>query len=102
MGTGVAEAAARAGIDVHVVDLSESVLERGRQRVITSIARAQESGKLTEYEAEDALSHIDFSAEMKSIRDSQLVIEAVIESEADKIAVFKQIDKCVKSPNAVL
>jgi 3-hydroxybutyryl-CoA dehydrogenase len=102
MGAGVAEAAARAGIDVHVIDLSESMLERGRQRVITSIARAQKSGKLTEYEAEDALSHIEFSAEMKSIRDSQLVIEAVIESETDKIAVFKQIDKRVKSPNAVL
>ena len=35
MGSGIAEAAARAGLDVRVVDLDRATLEMGRARVAT-------------------------------------------------------------------
>ncbi len=102
MGSGIAEASARAGLDVRVVDLDLATLERGRERVAASIARAQQGGKLSGAEAESALDHIEFSADIGSLADRQLVIEAVVESESEKVAVFESLDKIVEDPVAIL
>jgi 3-hydroxybutyryl-CoA dehydrogenase len=102
MGSGIAEAAARAGLDVRVVDLDRATVEAGRERVSRSIARAQKGGKLTEAEAEAALRRIDFSDDLASLADRQLVVEAVVEAEAEKMAVFESLDKIVEAADAVL
>jgi 3-hydroxybutyryl-CoA dehydrogenase len=102
MGSGIAEAAARAGLDVHVVDLDAAALERGRERIGGSVARAQKAGKLTEAEAETALARIGYSTDLGSLADRQLVVEAVVESEPEKVAVFEALDKVVEAPDAVL
>jgi 3-hydroxybutyryl-CoA dehydrogenase len=102
MGSGIAEACARAGLDVRVVDLDQATLERGRERVAASIARARQGGKLSEAEAESALDLIEFSADIGSLADRQLVIEAVVESESEKLAVFQALDKIVEDPVAIL
>jgi 3-hydroxybutyryl-CoA dehydrogenase len=102
MGSGIAEAAARAGLDVHVVDLDAAALERGRERIGGSISRAQKAGKLAESDAEAALARISFSTDIGSLADRQLVVEAVVESESEKIAVFEALDKVVEAPAAVL
>ena len=46
MGSGIAEVAARAGADVVVVERDDRLLERGRARVESSLAKAVERGKL--------------------------------------------------------
>jgi 3-hydroxybutyryl-CoA dehydrogenase len=102
MGSGIAEAAARAGLGVRVVDLDRIILERGREKVTTSIARAERAGKLTAPEAEAALDRIEFSADLGSLADRQLVVEAVVEAEAEKMTVFEALDKIVEAPDAVL
>ena len=102
MGSGIAEAAARAGLGVRVVDLDQATLDRGRARLHTSISRAEKAGKLTGTEAESALDRIEFSADIGSLADRQLVLEAVVESEAEKVTVFQALDKVVEDPVAVL
>ena len=102
MGSGIAEAAARAGLDVRVVDLDRATLEMGRARVSASIARAEQGGKLTGAQAAAALARIEFSADIGSLADRQLVIEAVVESEPEKVSVFQSLDKVVEDPDAVL
>jgi 3-hydroxybutyryl-CoA dehydrogenase len=102
MGSGIAEAAARAGLDVRVVDLDRATLEMGRTRVSASIARAEQGGKLTGAEAGAALARIEFSADIGSLADRQLVIEAIVESEPEKVSVFQSLDKVVEEPGAVL
>lgn len=102
MGSGVAEAAARAGIHVKVVELDQSLADQGLDRVVASVARACKAGKLTQGDAEDAVNRIDFSLDMDSLVDSQLVIEAVVETEAAKVEVFRQLDKIVEAPDAIL
>jgi 3-hydroxybutyryl-CoA dehydrogenase len=102
MGSGIAEACARAGLDVRVVDLDQATLERGRERVAASIARALQGGKLSGAEAESAQEHIEFSADLGSLADRQLVIEAVVESESEKVAVFQSLDTIVEDPVAIL
>jgi 3-hydroxybutyryl-CoA dehydrogenase len=102
MGSGVAEAAARAGLGVRVVDLDRATLERGRERVRASISRAEKAGKLTGTEVEASLDRIEFSTDIGSLADRQLVVEAVVESETEKVAVFQSLDKVVEDPGAVL
>jgi 3-hydroxybutyryl-CoA dehydrogenase len=102
MGSGIAEAAARAGLDVRVVDLDRIILERGRERVLHSIARAQRAGKLSDAAAEAAMDGIEFTADLGALADRQLVVEAVVEAEAEKMAVFESLDKIVEAQDAVL
>ncbi len=102
MGSGIAEASALAGLDVRVVDLDRTAVERGRDRVATSIDRAQKRDKLSEAEAEAALGRIEYSTDMSSLADRQLVVEAVVEAEAEKVALFETLDKVIESPDAVL
>jgi 3-hydroxybutyryl-CoA dehydrogenase len=101
MGSGVAEAAARAGLDVRVVEVDEGAIAHGRERINASIARAQRASKLTEPEAQAALGRIAFSSDFASLADRQLVVEAVIEAEAAKVEVFSRLDDAV-APEAIL
>jgi 3-hydroxybutyryl-CoA dehydrogenase len=102
MGSGIAEAAARAGMDVRVVELDVLALENGRDRIASSIARAQKAGKLTDAEAQAAMGRIQFSTDIGSLAERQLVVEAVVESEPEKVAIFEMLDKVVESPEAIL
>jgi len=70
--------------------------------VSTSISRAEQGGKLTGAEAQAALARIEFSADIGTLGDRQLVIEAVVESEPEKVSVFESLDKVVEDPEAIL
>jgi 3-hydroxybutyryl-CoA dehydrogenase len=102
MGSGIAEVAARAGLDVVVVELDEAAAARGLERIERSLARAAKAGKLTEAEVEAAHSRISIASDLESLADRDLVVEAVAESEPVKLEVFSVLDKVVESPDAVL
>jgi 3-hydroxybutyryl-CoA dehydrogenase len=102
MGSGIAEAAARAGVGVRVVDVGAAALEAGRGRITASFARAQKAGKMTESEADLALGLIDYSSDLEALADRQMIVEAVVEAEAEKVAVFEALDRIVEAPDAVL
>ncbi|MDA8207588.1 MAG: 3-hydroxyacyl-CoA dehydrogenase NAD-binding domain-containing protein, partial [Actinomycetota bacterium] len=50
MGAGIAEVAARKGIDVVVTEADADALGRGRARIESSLARALKASKITEEE----------------------------------------------------
>lgn len=102
MGSGIAEVCARAGLDVKAVEASESAVRAGRERVEASLKRAVDSGKLSAEEGTAARERITFSTDFEVFADRQLVVEAVIEAELEKLAVFQQLDKVVEDDDAVL
>jgi 3-hydroxybutyryl-CoA dehydrogenase len=102
MGSGIAEVCARAGLSVIVVELDRRALDAGADRVSASLARAIRSGKLSENDAAVVLARITFDTDYESLADRQLVIEAVVEAEAEKIQVFEMLDKVVSGPEAIL
>lgn len=102
MGSGIVEVCARASLDVAAVEVSDAALEAGRRRVESSVGRAVRTGKLTEEEGSDALGRVTFTTDYGVMSDRQLVVEAVIESEADKLNVFHILDKVVEDQLAVL
>lgn len=102
MGSGIAEVCARAGMDVVAIERDDGALAAGRQRVERSLARAVGASKLSEHERDIALDRIRFSTDIDELADRQLVVEAVIEREDEKVAVFTQLDKIVVDDDTVL
>ncbi len=48
------------------------------------------------------LERLHFATDYADLADRDLVIEAVVESEAEKLQVFAMLDKAVESPDAIL
>jgi 3-hydroxybutyryl-CoA dehydrogenase len=102
MGAGIAEVAARAGLDVLVREVDAAACERGRARIEASLERAARSGKLDPEAEKQARTRLNFTTELADLADRQLVVEAVIEDEVEKTHVFAMLDKVVEDPAAVL
>jgi 3-hydroxybutyryl-CoA dehydrogenase len=102
MGSGIAEVCARAGRDIVVLELDEAALSTGRRNIEHSLGRAVQSGKLSGEARAVALERLTFTTDYSDLADRELVIEAVIENEAEKLQVFSMLDKVVESPDAIL
>ena len=100
MGAGIAEVCARAGLDVTVVESNDQAADSGRQRLTKSLTRAQERGKLDN--AEEVLGRIGIGTEMAALQDRQLVVEAIVEDESAKVALFRRLDEIVTGQGAIL
>ena len=77
MGSGIAEAVARAGQTVVFLEASEELVERGRTRIETSTLRAVERGRLETAERDTLLGRISGTTDVHELADVDLVIEAV-------------------------
>jgi 3-hydroxybutyryl-CoA dehydrogenase len=93
MGSGIAESAARAGIDVHVYEPDDAPLQRSRESLAKSVAHAVERGKLTDEEAAALTGRVSYATDLDSITGAGLVIEAIVEDEGVKSKVFAQLDE---------
>ena len=102
MGSGIAEVCARAGLDVVVREVNQGALEAGQKRVTGSLDRAVRSGKLEEAERDATLSRLRFTTDFADFADRDLVVEAVVENEGEKLEAFRSIDKAVERADAVL
>ncbi len=102
MGSGIAEVCARAGLDVMVREVTEEAAEAGRARLVKSLDRGMTAGKMTEDERDAAVARLGFTTDMAELADRQLVVEAVIENEAMKVDIFKQLDAVLTADDAIL
>lgn len=100
MGAGIAEVCARAGLDVVVAESSEAAAVVGRTRLEKSLRRAEERGRIDS--AAEVLDRIRVVDNLEALADRDMVVEAILEDEAAKVALFKRLDTIVTSPDAVL
>src|SRR2546426_1092727 len=101
MGSGIVEVCAKAGMDVHVVEVDDERAERGRQAIERSLAKAVERGKLDESARDQALARITASTSLDDLADADLVIEAATEDLDTKLEVFRRLDELTR-PDVVL
>ena len=102
MGSGIAEVCARAGLDVMVREVDAAAAEAGRQRLVNSLDRGVTAGKLTEPEREEALARLSFTTAIDDLADRQMVVEAVVEDEAMKVDIFRELDRVLVDDSAIL
>lgn len=100
MGAGIAEVAARAGCDVLVVEADDARAEAGLARLTASLERAESRGKIESAAA--VLEHLTVVTDLERLADRELVVEAVVEDEATKTALFAELDRIVTDPEAIL
>ena len=99
MGSGIAQVAAQSKLKVIMVDQNERALQKGTKNInhsLKRIAKKKFEGDATAQKAyiEEVLSRISVSTNSnEAVSDSDLVIEAIVESLAAKHSLFKQLDE---------
>ena len=103
MGTGIAMSFLNAKIPVTLVEVNETLLKQVHERIVNTYksSSAYKSGKLTDTAIEATLKPLTLSTELSSLRDRDLVIEAVFENLAIKQQIFRELDGLCK-PTALL
>jgi 3-hydroxybutyryl-CoA dehydrogenase len=92
MGSGIAQVAAQAGVEVTLVDAFAPSLETGLKRISSLLARAVEKGKLTADAQQATLAKIKTSSTIADAKNAQFAVEAVTENEELKSGIFKELD----------
>ena len=93
MGSGIAEVAAKAGMDVMVREVNQEAVDGGRGRIEKSLGRAVQKEKMTADERDQVLSRIAFTTKVEDLGERDLVIEAVIEDLKVKNELFQALDE---------
>ena len=101
MGSGISEVVARAGQTAVVLETTDELVERGRQRIETSTLRAVERGRLDAEERTAVLGRISLTTDVQDVADVDLVIEAATEDHDTKVGMFRRLDEVTK-PEVIL
>jgi 3-hydroxybutyryl-CoA dehydrogenase len=101
MGSGICEVVARAGQTAVVLETSDELVERGRQRIETSTLRAVERGRLDAEERTAVLGRISLTTDVQDLAGVDLVIEAATEDHDTKVGMFRRLDEVTK-PEVIL
>jgi len=101
MGAGIAEVAARSGCDVVVREVTTELADAGRARIAGSLERAVTRGKLAAADRDATLARIRTTTSLDDLADRDLVIEAVVEDEPTKTALYRELSAIVR-PDCVL
>lgn len=101
MGSGIVENCARSGYEVVVSEVNAALLEKGLQRIKGSMAKAVEKGKLSAEDMNAAWGRIRGTVALEDLKESDLVIEAVLENMEEKKRVFSAMDKLC-APQAII
>ena len=101
MGSGIAEITARSGCDVVLREVNEAAIEAAQRRLATSLDKAVRNGKLPVDERNDIINRVRFTDTLDDLAECDLVVEAAIEDEDAKTAIFAALGKVVR-PDALL
>ena len=100
MGSGIAQVIAQKNISVQLVDLNELALKTAQDKIKNSLEKLYEK-KLITSKPDEVLKKIQFVSDIRSIKNSNLVIEAVPENLNLKQKIFKQISEIVSKETII-
>ncbi len=92
MGSGIAQKMATEGHSVVLVDVDQTQVDRGLQRIADTLAEGVERRIFRAEEAETIQARIQGSTDYAAMADCDLVVEAVFEDLAVKQEVFRRLD----------
>lgn len=96
MGAGIALVAAQAGFQVILRDVSDSLVQKGLKIIEKNLNRAVEKGKITLEKKADILGNLsgvyDANQMAEELKDTDLIIEAIVENMSIKKSVYKEFD----------
>ncbi len=98
MGIGIAHIMAQFGLKVSLIDLNEKILTESKKIISINIDRQIRKGTINENQKKNILSNIIFTKEFnESVKNVELVVEAVPENFKLKKKLIKDLDLICKS-----
>jgi 3-hydroxybutyryl-CoA dehydrogenase len=101
MGAGIVEVCARAGYDVMVLEVSQTLLDRGLARLRGSLEKAVARGKASQEEADTTWGRIRGTLDLTDLGACDLLVEAAVENMEVKKQLFAALDN-ILPPHAIL
>tara|TARA_B100001142_G_C14342709_1_gene658649 strand:+ start:1541 stop:2692 length:1152 start_codon:yes stop_codon:yes gene_type:complete len=104
MGAGIAQIAATKGHNVCLYDSFDGAIDNAKNKLNKILNRLVEKERITDQQSRDILGRINFTEELDAIKESNIVIEAIVEDLEIKKNVFSKIenivnDKCIIASN---
>jgi 3-hydroxybutyryl-CoA dehydrogenase len=96
MGSGIAEVASKAGIDVVLRSRKQETADAMAAGLAQSLAKQVAKGKLSEDDAAAISGRVTATADLEALSDCDLVIESIVEDLAVKRQLFADLDRVVK------
>src|SRR5699024_911586 len=98
MGKGIAYAFATKGFKVYLNDLNDDILSEAKKNIDDLLKNSFEKGFLKEEAYQAAKENLIYEASLEAAaKESDLVIEAVLEKIELKIDIFKKLDTICKA-----
>jgi 3-hydroxybutyryl-CoA dehydrogenase len=100
MGSGIAQVAATAGLDVVILEQEQKFLDKGFAGIEKSLSRLVERGPakggITAEQKKEVQSRLKGTTKAQDLADCDIVIEAIIENVAEKRKTYAELDAIVK------
>jgi 3-hydroxybutyryl-CoA dehydrogenase len=96
MGAGIAQVAAQAGHRVFIFDASDGAAERGRDSILSALARQVEKGRMASGERDLISQRLVVAHSIDDLSEARLVIEAIVESLAVKRQLFASLEGVIR------
>lgn len=101
MGCGIAETVASTGIEVHLIDKTTRLAEKGVRNISENINREIERWGLTHSDKKAILARIHPSADLALVSEAEMVIEAIPDRLEPKRQLFDELDR-LSPPSTIL
>ncbi len=101
MGNGIAQVAARAGMNVILHDIAQAYLDRGLSAIDSSLQRDVKKERLTVEGKQEILARIRPVTDLAALAEAEFVVEAVVENVDVKTKLFAQLDELTQ-PGVIL
>jgi 3-hydroxybutyryl-CoA dehydrogenase len=92
MGSGIAQVAAQADLDVVLYDVAPPMLDRALSAMEKSLARLGEKGKLGGREVGDVVARVRPTSQLEELGPTDVIIEAAPEDFEIKKSIFQRLD----------
>ncbi len=97
MGAGIAQVALQAGYSVIATDANELALRRGKERIEGGLKKMADKGKFPAESLPGALERLRLVGQLDEMAECDLVVEAVLEQEAVKVDIHRELDRACKA-----
>ncbi len=101
MGSGIAQVASQAGLEVVLADATPELATRAHERLAAALAKLVEKGKISAAARQDTLARIRPARSLDDCAGADLAIEAIVENEAAKRELLERLDALLR-PDALL
>ena len=97
MGSGIAQVASTAGLEVILYDIEKVSLQTSKKNLAKVLDRLLEKNKIDENKKNQIAHNISYSTDLKDFSSCSLIIEAIVENAEVKKKVFAEVENIVSS-----